>query len=148
MTISEIATVSGKGGLYKVVAPTKSGVILESLDEAKTKLVATTNLVTPGYFRTMGIPLLAGRDFTAADDARAPKVVVVNATLAAMYPEALGHPLEVRDQGSYTIVGVVGDIQHGDLAGKPEPQVYAALVNGIKAQIRSGVASTEGRFQS
>ncbi|MBL0740859.1 DUF5606 family protein [Chryseolinea lacunae] len=43
MTISEIATVSGKGGLYKVVAPTKSGVILESLDEAKTKLVATTS---------------------------------------------------------------------------------------------------------
>jgi len=43
MTISEIATVSGKGGLFKVVAPTKSGVILESLDEAKTKLVATTN---------------------------------------------------------------------------------------------------------
>ena len=43
MTLSEIATVSGKGGLYKVVAPTKSGVILESLDESKTKLVATTN---------------------------------------------------------------------------------------------------------
>lgn len=43
MKLSEIATVSGKGGLFKVVAPTKSGVILESLDEAKTKLVATTN---------------------------------------------------------------------------------------------------------
>lgn len=43
MTLSEIATVSGKGGLYKVVAPTKSGVILESLDESKAKLVATTN---------------------------------------------------------------------------------------------------------
>lgn len=43
MTLSEIATVSGKGGLFKVVAPTKSGVILESLDEAKTKLVATTS---------------------------------------------------------------------------------------------------------
>lgn len=43
MTLTEIATVSGKGGLYKVVAPTKSGVILESLDETKTKLVATTN---------------------------------------------------------------------------------------------------------
>lgn len=43
MTLSDIATVSGKGGIYKVVAPTKSGVILESLDEAKTKLVATTN---------------------------------------------------------------------------------------------------------
>lgn len=43
MTIAEIATVSGKGGLFKVLAPTKSGVILESLDDAKTKMVATTN---------------------------------------------------------------------------------------------------------
>lgn len=43
MTIADIATVSGKGGLYKVLAPTKSGVILESLDESKTKMVATTN---------------------------------------------------------------------------------------------------------
>ena len=43
ITIADIATVSGKGGLYKVVAPTKSGVILESLDEAKTKMVATTS---------------------------------------------------------------------------------------------------------
>lgn len=43
MTLSEIATVSGKGGLYKVLAPTKSGVILESFDEPKTKLVANTS---------------------------------------------------------------------------------------------------------
>jgi hypothetical protein len=43
MTLAEIATVSGKGGLFKVLAPTKSGVILESLDEAKTKMVATTS---------------------------------------------------------------------------------------------------------
>jgi hypothetical protein len=43
MTLAEIATVSGKGGLFKVLAPTKSGVILESLDETKTKMVATTS---------------------------------------------------------------------------------------------------------
>jgi hypothetical protein len=43
MTLSEIATVTGKGGLFKVIAPAKSGVILESMDEAKTKIVATTN---------------------------------------------------------------------------------------------------------
>lgn len=43
MKLSEIATVSGKGGLFKVVAPTKSGVILESLDESKTKMVATSS---------------------------------------------------------------------------------------------------------
>lgn len=43
MKLEDIATISGKGGLYKILKPTKSGVILESLDEAKTKLVATTN---------------------------------------------------------------------------------------------------------
>ena len=43
MTLADIASISGKGGLFKVVAPTKSGVILESLDDAKTKVVATTS---------------------------------------------------------------------------------------------------------
>lgn len=43
MTLADIATISGKGGLFKVVAPTKSGVILESLDEAKAKMIATTS---------------------------------------------------------------------------------------------------------
>jgi hypothetical protein len=43
MTLAEIATLSGKGGLFKVMAPTKSGVILESLDDAKSKVVASGN---------------------------------------------------------------------------------------------------------
>jgi hypothetical protein len=43
MKLSEIASVSGKGGLYKVLAPTKSGVILESLDDLKSKLVASAS---------------------------------------------------------------------------------------------------------
>jgi len=43
MTLDDIATISGKGGLFKVFKPAKSGVILESLDEHKTKLVATAN---------------------------------------------------------------------------------------------------------
>jgi hypothetical protein len=43
MTLKEVATISGKGGLFQILKPTKSGVILESLDEAKTKLVATPN---------------------------------------------------------------------------------------------------------
>lgn len=42
MKLSEIASVSGKGGLFKVVAPAKTSLILESLDAAKTKLIATT----------------------------------------------------------------------------------------------------------
>ena len=43
MTLDDIATISGKSGLFKVFKPAKSGVILESLDEAKTKIVATAS---------------------------------------------------------------------------------------------------------
>ena len=43
MTLDDVATISGKGGLFKVFKPAKSGVVLESLDDAKTKLVATAN---------------------------------------------------------------------------------------------------------
>lgn len=43
MTLDDIATISGKGGLFKVFKPAKSGVILESLDETKTKIVATAS---------------------------------------------------------------------------------------------------------
>jgi hypothetical protein len=42
MKLSEIASVSGKGGLFKIVAPAKTSLILESLDVAKTKMIATT----------------------------------------------------------------------------------------------------------
>ena len=43
MELSEIASVSGKGGLYKVLAPIKSGIILESMDETKSRLVASAS---------------------------------------------------------------------------------------------------------
>lgn len=43
MDFKDIAAVSGKGGLFKVVKPTKTGVILESLDDSKTKVVTTMN---------------------------------------------------------------------------------------------------------
>ncbi len=43
MELKDLASVSGKGGLYKVVKPGKSGVILESLDEAKSRLVVGAN---------------------------------------------------------------------------------------------------------
>jgi hypothetical protein len=42
MKLSEIASVSGKGGLFKIIAPAKTSLILESLDAAKTKMIATT----------------------------------------------------------------------------------------------------------
>ena len=43
MKLSEIASVSGKGGLFKVLAPAKTSLVLESLDAARAKMVATTH---------------------------------------------------------------------------------------------------------
>jgi len=43
MELKEIAAVSGKGGLFRIVQPTRTGVILESLDEAKNRVVANGN---------------------------------------------------------------------------------------------------------
>lgn len=43
MDLTKIASVSGKGGLFRIVGPTRSGLILESLDEAKTKLITPAN---------------------------------------------------------------------------------------------------------
>lgn len=43
MKLSEIASVTGKGGLFKVLKPAKTGLILESIDDVKSKIVATTS---------------------------------------------------------------------------------------------------------
>jgi predicted permease len=66
--------------------------------------------VTPGYFRTLEMPLLSGRDFTAADGANTQQVAIVNQTFARKFfpgEDPIGHTL---DQGT-VIVGVAGDTQ-------------------------------------
>ena len=88
--------------------------------------MVTGNMVTPGFFRTMRIPILAGRDITSADDANAPRVVVINETFAKRYwaaGDALGHRIDTGN-GMATIVGIVGDIKQGRLIDAPEPQFY------------------------
>ena len=64
----------------------------------------TTNQIGPGYFATMQIPLLSGREFTVHDSETAPLVAIVNETLARRYivendslEKALGRILRLRD---------------------------------------------------
>jgi putative ABC transport system permease protein len=67
------------------------------------------NGVTPGYFHTLGMRLLAGRAFTAADDTNRPSVIIISETMARTYwPGA--SPLGQRMNGA-EIVGVVNDVQ-------------------------------------
>jgi putative ABC transport system permease protein len=87
--------------------------------------------VTPGFFKTMGIPQLAGRDFTPADAADAPLVAVVSTTLAStQFPgeSPLGKRINVqvgRDDGmDAEIVGVVGDIKFVSLDTETRNAIY------------------------
>ncbi|HWC15957.1 MAG TPA: ABC transporter permease [Terriglobales bacterium] len=79
----------------------------------------------PGYFQTMGISMLRGRDFTVADDAGAPKVVIINDALAkAMWPnqDAVGKLL---------IVPVAPGILTLDKSKEPDPSLLRREVIGV-----------------
>jgi putative ABC transport system permease protein len=83
--------------------------------------------VSPGYFKTLEIPVARGRDFTDADVAGAPEVVIVSrATARAMWGDAdpigraIRRPTTTLD---YTVVGVVGDVRSRSL-NQEQPTLY------------------------
>ena len=95
--------------------------------------------VTPGYFRTMRIPLFQGREFTPGDGADSAGVAVVNQAFAARYFKdraALGEPVTIEGK-QRMIVGVVGNVQQaragwgnfGPVAEVPTLYVPAAQVS-------------------
>jgi predicted permease len=93
------------------------------------ELMVTGNLVTPGFFRALRIPLLRGRDFNASDRAGAPQVVIISETFAKTFwpaGDAIGHRIDTGGGGMGTIVGIVGDIKQARLVDPPEPQFYRA----------------------
>jgi predicted permease len=79
---------------------------------------AAFRVAFPGYFHTMRIPIVRGRDFTAHDDARAERVVIVNQTLAQRYfpgEDAIGKRIRLgSDSPWYAIAGVVKDLEQSD----------------------------------
>lgn len=81
--------------------------------------------VSPDYFRAMGIPFKAGRDFTDADASNAPPVAIVNETLARqLWPgeNPIGKQLKVPK--TPLVVGVVGSVRHTSLSAPPNPELY------------------------
>jgi predicted permease len=80
---------------------------------------ARYHMATPGYFSALGIPLLAGRDFTEADRKDAPGVMIINRAMAELYwphEDVIGKRLSLedvpkKDSEWTTIVGVVGDVK-------------------------------------
>jgi putative ABC transport system permease protein len=102
--------------------------------------------VTPGYFRTMAIPLLAGRPLNDRDDTRAPRVVLVNRTLAERYltgGPAVGRRLrEGRDGPWMQVIGVVGDTAFDSLAGAPAPEIFFAAAQDPPEMLTMVVRTT------
>jgi len=91
---------------------------------------ALVNAVTPDYFRTMGIRVAEGREFSWRDD-RPPvrRAIVVNAAFAREYLQArraLGTVLEVRGAAG-EIVGVVGDTRQADFDREPVPEIFLSV---------------------
>ncbi|HYU43672.1 MAG TPA: ADOP family duplicated permease, partial [Vicinamibacteria bacterium] len=87
---------------------------------------ALTNTVTPGYFRTMGIPILDGADFADLADTSGPPQAVVNEEFVRRYlpdVQPLGRRLEIRG-GTYVITGVVRNSLYDAFGEPPMPMLY------------------------
>jgi putative ABC transport system permease protein len=102
-----------------------------ALEDAKSPL-ASVLFTSPGYFRTLGVPLVQGRDFTERDNASAPLAVIINETLARKY-FGKESPVGKRLKGGGTdrtsnpwmeIVGVVGDVKYEGLETSTAPAYY------------------------
>jgi predicted permease len=151
---------------------------MERLFADKTRAgYATRHVVDAEYFRTAGIPLVAGRLITDADRASMPHVAVINASLAKkQFPNAsaIGKVIEYGnmdgDLTPITIVGVVGDTKETSVASDPDPAVYlsdqqrpaqrpdrylvmatsneAATIAGARVALREAAPGVGVRFQT
>ncbi|MFL6290779.1 MAG: ABC transporter permease [Thermoanaerobaculia bacterium] len=96
-------------------------------------------MISPDYFRVMGIPVIQGRAFEPRDREGAEEVVIVNQTLAArIWPGqspigkrfTFGDPADSEDPGWRTVVGVVGDVRHDTLDQEKASEAYWPVAQG------------------
>ena len=91
---------------------------------------ANVRMATPGYFATLGLPLVAGREFSARDELTAPRVVIINESLArSAWPgqDPVGRNLILDYQGGAAarlVVGVVRDARYKGPRSDPAPEIF------------------------
>src|SRR5262249_44662887 len=86
---------------------------------------AGVRMISPAFFKTLGVPLVKGRLLTESDGANAPSVVVINESLARKYfadEDPLGKRITLG--ATRVIVGVVGDVKHSALDEEAKPEIY------------------------
>ncbi len=94
-------------------------------------------MIDPGYLRTMGIPLRAGRYFTAFDTANNEKVMIISESLAQrLFPgqDAIGQQA-VNGDREFRVVGVAGNVRHGSLETEAAPEMYFPLTQALERSV-------------
>jgi predicted permease len=102
--------------------------------------------ISPGYFRGAGTAVLAGRGFTAHDDANAPRVAVVNRIFAMQVfgamANAMGRYFKIADGTRIQVVGIVEDGKYKTVAEGPQPAVFRPILQSPSSAtwlvVRSG----------
>jgi predicted permease len=129
-SMAAMTPISGTGGSLFVDV---EGFVERPEDRRRVRL----NTVAPNYFETLSTPLLAGRDFAAADAGR-PRVAIVNESMARYYfgtSSPLGRRFTFEGQTSpLEIVGVVGDAKYNDLHETPPRTAYTNALQGSGGQ--------------
>jgi putative ABC transport system permease protein len=88
--------------------------------------LADSRVISPGYFKMMGIPLLEGRTFTGGDGQNAPRVTIISEAFATRFgagEDLMGKRLSIGNEW-HTVVGVVSDIRQSGLDEEAAPHVY------------------------
>jgi predicted permease len=91
------------------------------------KVRAYGTMVSPGFFETLGIPLLHGRDFNHTDDQRHPPVAIVSSSLAErLFPngDAIGNHIRMAGKRNIEIVGLAGNARIFDLHDRAKPVIF------------------------
>ncbi len=105
------------------------------------------NSMSPGYFTTVGTPILLGRDFDLRDNETAPRVVIVNESLASRaFPSQ--NPIG-RRLGPAAIIGVAKDSHYNGVRDQPRPVLYRPLFqHGKDQEYKWGFVSFELRYRT
>lgn len=106
------------------------------------------NQVSPGYFKTMQIPLLRGREFTKSDNASAPYVAVINQAMAHRFwpgEDPIGKRFKVDSESNpwTQVVGVVQDGKYRSISDEARPYFYMPLAQNYSAVQTLQVRTTE-----
>ena len=103
-------------------------------------LMTDHNIVTPGWFQTMGIPLITGRDFSNYDAADAPGVVIINEAMAHRYwpdrqPIGLRFEIGEKQRRTVEIIGIARNSKHRTLEEEPRPLMYLPLLQQYESRM-------------